>query len=139
MSSRTARQLAVGASWLVLAAVVVACSPVEGGPPDMADVEDHLGLTVGYLPEGCHPVGLDGDGRGTIVGAAFDCAEGTGLRIERFDAESNDEELSSSPAATSAGRVEWRDGRTRDVIRVSSDDLAIDLLMKVADSIEVRD
>jgi hypothetical protein len=105
----------------------------------MADVEDHLGLLVGYLPEGCHPVGLDGDGRGRIVGAVFDCAEDTGLRIERFDAESNDDELSSSPAETSPGRVEWRDGPTGDAIRVSSDDLTLDALMKVAGSIEVRD
>lgn len=105
----------------------------------MADVEEHLGLVVGYLPEGCHPMGLDGGGRGRIVGAVFECAEDTRLRIERFDAESNDEELSSAPAETSPGRVEWRDESTGDAIRVSSDDLGIDALMKVAGSIEVRD
>lgn len=104
----------------------------------MADVEEHLGLVVGYLPEECDPIGLDGDGRGRIVGAAFECAEDTGLRIERFDSESNDDELSSSPTETGTGRIEWRDESTGDAIRVASDDYAIDGLMQVAESIEVH-
>ena len=104
----------------------------------MADVEGHLDVSVGYLPDGCDPVGLDGDGRGTVVGAAFDCPDNTTLRIERFDATVNDDALSASPSETLPGRVEWRDGPTGGVIRVVSDALDVAVLLQVADSIEVR-
>lgn len=94
MSSGSTAQLLAGCSWLLLSAVGAACRPVEGGSPEIAKVENHLGLEVGYAPEGCDPIGLDGDGRGTIVGAAFDCGEATGSRIERIEAgESPDESL----------------------------------------------
>ena len=104
----------------------------------MADVAQHLGLDVGYVPEGCHPVGLGGDGRGRAFGAALECSGDATLRIERFDAESNDEELAATPSETRAGRVEWRDEGTGDVIRVVSDELDVDALLRVADSIQVR-
>lgn len=105
----------------------------------MDDVEAHLELIVRYLPAGCDPAGLDGDGRGTIVGSGFECPDGTTLRIERFDAEVNDEPLTASPSETRPGRVEWRDGPTGDVIRVASDDFGLDVLLRVAESIEVRE
>lgn len=103
------------------------------------DVEAHLELVIGYMPAGCDPAGLDGDGRGTIVGAGFECLDATTLRIQRFDAEVNDDLLSESPSETQDGRVEWRDGTTGDVIRVASDDVGLDVLMRVAQAIEVRD
>ena len=105
----------------------------------MADVEDHLDLVVGYMPDGCDPVGLDGDGRGRMVGAAFDCAEGSTLRVERFDSEFNNDPIPASPAENRPGRVEWRDGATGDVIRVVSDDLDAQVVLQVAESIDVRD
>ena len=105
----------------------------------MADVEGHLNLVIGYLPEGCDPVGLDGDARGRMVGAAFGCPEGSTLRIERFDSEFNDDPLPASPSATASGRVEWRNEQTGDVIRVGSDDLDVDALLRVAGSIEIGD
>lgn len=105
----------------------------------MGGVEGHLGLVIGYLPEGCGPVGLDGDGRGRMVGAAFECLEDSALRMERFDSEFNSDPLPASPSETGAGRVEWRDGQTGDVIRVASDDLDIDVVLRVAESIEVLD
>ncbi|HZD22695.1 MAG TPA: hypothetical protein VE569_04745 [Acidimicrobiia bacterium] len=105
----------------------------------MADVEGHLDLVVGYLPEDCDPVGLDGDGRGRMVGAAFDCGEDTSMRVERFDSEFNDDPLPASPSESVPGRIEWRDESTRDVIRVVSADLDDDFLLRIAESIEVRD
>jgi hypothetical protein len=137
MSSGTLRHSIV-LSLLLAAVLIAACGPVKAGPPNMADVEEHLTLTVGYVPEGCEPVGLDGDGRGKAFGAAFDCPEGATLRIERFDASSNDAALSASPSETDPGRVEWRDEPTGDVIRVASDDLDIGVLLQVAESIEVH-
>lgn len=104
----------------------------------MADAEQHLGLIVGFVPQGCDPVGLGGDGRGSMVGAAWECPQAVTLRIERFDAESNDDEVPGTPSETSAGRVEWRDGPSGDVIRVVSEELDVDVLLQVADSIEVR-
>lgn len=121
------------------ALALAACSPVEGGPPDLAAVESYLHLEIGYVPEGCDPVGLDGDGRGRMVGAAFDCPEGATVRVERFDFEFNDDVLSASPSETGPGRVEWRDELTDDVIRVVSADLDVEMLMRVALLIEVRD
>lgn len=123
----------------VLALVLAACSPVEGGPPDLAAVESHLRLGIGYVPEGCDPVGLDGDGRGGMMGAAFECPEGTTLRLERFDSASIDGVLPTSPSEAGAGHVEWRDEATGDVIRVASDVLDNELLLRVGGSIEVRD
>ena len=105
----------------------------------MADVSAHLDLAIGYIPAGCEPAGLYGDGRGTIVGAGFDCPDAMTVRIERFDAELDDDPLTGSPSQTKSGRVEWRDGPTGDVIRVASDDLDIDVLQRVAEYIEVRD
>jgi hypothetical protein len=105
----------------------------------MADVEEHLDLAIGYVPERCEPIGLDGDGRGTIVGAGFDCPEGVTLRVQRFDAEVNEDPLPATPSDTGAGRIEWRDESTGDVIRVASDDLDPGVLLRVAESIEVRD
>lgn len=134
----TGRSLALGAG-VVLVLIVGACSPVEGGPPDLAAVESHLRLGVGFVPEGCDPIGLDGDGRGRMVGAAFDCPEGAAARVERFDSEFTDDVLPASPVETVAGRVEWRDGSTGDVIRLVSDDLDVEVLMRVALAIEVRD
>ena len=125
---------------LVVAVLLAACDvPVEPGPSDMADVDAHLDLTVAYMPTGCAPAGLGGDGRGTIVGAGFECPDGTTLRIQRFDRDVNDDPLPATPAETSAGRVEWRDGSTGDAIRVASDDLDVEVLLRVAESIEVRD
>lgn len=122
---------------VVFALAVAACSPVEGAPPDLAAVESHLDLLFGYIPEGCDPVGLDGDGRGRMVGAAFDCLGDTTLRVERFDAEFNNDPLPASPAETVTGRVEWRDHSTGDVIRVVSDDLDVEMLIRLAESIDV--
>lgn len=134
------RHLTVVISVLFLAVTVVACdTPVEGGPVDMDDVEAHLDMLVGYILPGCDPAGLDGDGRGTIVGAGFECPDGTTFRIERFDAAVNDEPLTASPAETQPGRIEWRDGSSGDVIRVASNDVDIDVLQRVAESVEVRD
>jgi hypothetical protein len=127
-------------SVVVLAAVLVACErPVEGGPPDMADVESHLNLAIGFIPEGCDPVGLDGDGRGRMMGAGFDCTGGATLRIERLDSALDDDELPTIPTETSEGRVEWRAQEGGDAIRVVSDDLDTDVLLLVAESIDVRD
>lgn len=124
---------------VALAMVLTGCGgPVQGGPPSMTDVEGHLNLTIGDVPGGCQPVGLDGNGRGTVVGTAFDCPDGTTFRIERFDADTNDDALSSSPSGTGQGRVEWRDAATGDVIRVVSDDVDIAVLLRVAESIEVH-
>lgn len=122
---------------VVLALVVAACSPVEGVPPDLEAVESHLDLSFGYVPEGCNPIGLDGDGRGKMVGAAFDCVEDSTLRVERFDGEFNDDPLPASPAETVPGRVEWRDESTGDVIRVVSDDLDVEMLIRFAESMDV--
>jgi len=97
----------------------------------------HLG--IGYVPEGCDPVGLEGDGRGRMFAAGFDCPEDLTLRVERFDSGSNDDVLPASPSETGPGRVEWRDESTDDVIRVVSDDLDVEMLIQVAESIEVRD
>ncbi len=105
----------------------------------MADVETHLGLTLGYLPTSCEPIGLDGDGRGTIVGAGFECQGAATLRIQRFDSDVNDDPLSAVPTETGPGRLEWRDGSTGDVIRVVSDGFDTDVLVRVAESIEVSD
>lgn len=105
----------------------------------MADVESHLDLAMGSMPEGCDPVGLDGNGRGTMVGAAFDCPRGATLRIERFGSEFNDDPLPALPTETGTGRVEWRDDQTGDVIRIVSPDLDSDALLTVAESIEVLD
>lgn len=104
----------------------------------MADVEGYLELTAGYLPDGCEPVGLEGDGRGTMVGAGFECAEGATVRIQRFDQELNDDLLPTSPSETGAGYIEWRDESTGDVIRVVSEDLDAGVLLRVAESIEVH-
>lgn len=104
----------------------------------MADIEGHLNLSLGYVPDGCDPVGLDGDGRGRVVGAGFDCPADTTLRIVHFDAESNGDALLALPSETSPGRVEWRDGSTGDVIRVVSDGLDVAVLLRVANSIQVR-
>jgi len=139
MNRWACRHAVLGAASFVLAVVLAACGgPVKAGPPNMADVEGHLNVSVGYLPDGCDPVGLDGDGRGTVMGAAFDCPEDTTLRIERFDAGVNDDALSASPSETNPGRVEWRDGSTGDVIRVVSDDIDVAALLRVAGSIGVR-
>jgi hypothetical protein len=128
----------VGAATVVLAVCVAACSPVEGGSLDVADVEKHLDLVIGFLPEGCEPVGLGGDGRGRMVDAALYCPDAATLRIERLESESNGQELPTSPSESSPGRVEWRDESTGDVVRIASSDLEVDLLMRVAESIEVR-
>lgn len=126
-------------SGLLLAATVFACvGPVEIDQLGIVDVEAHLDATIGYVPAGCDPVGLDGDGRGTIVGSGFECPDGTSLRIERFDAGVNDDPLTSAPSETRVGRVEWRDGPTGDVIRVVSDDFDPEVLLQVAESIEIR-
>lgn len=124
--------------WAVLASALVACSPVEGAPPGLAAVESHLHLGIGYIPEGCNPIGLDGDGRGRMVGAAFDCIEDSTLRVERFDGDFNDDPLPLSPSETVPGRVEWRNPSTGDVIRVVSDDLDVEVLIRVAKSIDVE-
>lgn len=122
--------------WTLLAALV-GCVPVRGGPPDMSDVEAHLGLVVGHVPAGCDPVGLSGDGRGTMVGAGFECPDGTSFRIERFGAAVvEDEELTPQPSETAPDRVGWRDEVTGDEIRVASDDLEIDALLVIAEAIE---
>ena len=117
-------------------ASIAACRPIEGESPGIADVEQHLNLDVAYLPEGCAAVGLDGDGRRSIVGAAFACPDRATLRIERFDTESNDDELPRKPSTTTPGRVAWRDASTNDVISVLSDDVNRDVLIRVAESIE---
>jgi hypothetical protein len=104
MRNGRAHRFPVGMPCVLLSATLAVCGPVEGDPPDLADVEDHLGLVVDCLPEGRDPIGLGGDGRGRILGAGFDCGEGTGLRIERFDADSIDAQVSSSPAETAPGR-----------------------------------
>lgn len=122
---------------LLILMTISACSPIETGPPGMVDVEAHLDLFVPYVPEGCDPVGLDGDGRGSVVGAAFDCTGGTTLRVERFDSTVNEDPVPGSPAETSPGRVEWREGSTGDVIRVVSDGFDVGVLLRVAESIEV--
>lgn len=124
---------------LLFVAVLVGCGPVEGEPPDMADVEAHLDVVVGFVPVGCDPLGLDGDGRGKMFGAGFDCPDASMLRIERFDAEVGDEPLPDSPSVASPGRVEWRDAPTGDVIRVVSNDLDLQVLLRVGESIEVHD
>lgn len=121
-----------------LLASATGCRPMEGESPDLADVEQHLSLVVSFLPEGCDAAGLDGDGRGAIVGAAFDCPNRATLRIERFDSGSNDDELQPTPSIMAPGRVAWRDASTNDVVHVRSDDLNVDALMRVAESIEVR-
>ena len=140
MKGWACRRSILGAVSLLVGVVLVACGgPVKGGPPSITDVEGHLDVSVGYMPDGCDPVGLDGDGRGTVMGAAFDCPEDATLRIERFNAGGNDDALSASPSETSPGRVEWRDGSTSDVIRVVSDDLDVAVLLQVAKSIEVHD
>lgn len=131
---RTGRSLA--RVWAVLALAVAACSPVEGAPPDLAAVESHMHLGIGYIPEGCDPNGLDGDGRGRMVGAAFNCVGDSTLRVERFDGEFNDDPVPSSPSETVPGRVEWRNPSTGDVIRVVSDDLDVEMLIRVAESID---
>jgi hypothetical protein len=128
-----------GALSLALAGLLVACVPVDAGPPDIDDVEAHLRVQVTDLPEACVPVGLSGDGRGRFEAAGFDCGDGATLRIERFDGEFLTESVPSVPSETSPGRVEWRDDRTGDVIRVLSDELEIEALVGIAQSIDVRD
>lgn len=59
--------------------------------------------------------------------------------IERFDDEPDDDPVPDSPAESAPGRVEWRDPATGDVIRVSSDDLPPDVLLKTAEAIEIRE
>lgn len=103
----------------------------------MGDVESHLDLQIGYLPDGCEPVGLDGDGRGTIVGAAFTCPEAIGLRIEHL-AEEVAGDAPATPSLVAPGRVEWRDEPSGDVIRVVSEQSEIESLLRVARSIEIR-
>ena len=124
---------------VVLALFLAACSPAEGGPPDLADVEEYLDLLVPYLPNGCDPVGLDGDGRGRMVGVAFECPEGATVRIERFDSESNVDDLPGVPTVTRPGWVQWRDPSTGDVVRVVSDELEDEVLMRIAVSSELRE
>lgn len=105
----------------------------------MHDVQAHLRLAVGGLPDGCSPQGLEGDGSGRMVGATFLCPADTALRIQRFDSAFDDRQLPASPTQMTAGRLEWRDQATGDVIRVAGDGLAADLLWPVAASIEVHD
>jgi hypothetical protein len=105
----------------------------------MDDVTAHLDVAIGYVPAGCDPAGLDGDGRGTIVGAGFECVDGTTLHIERFDADVDDDPLSDTPSETISGRIEWRDSTTGDVIRVTSADIDVEVLVRIAESIEVRE
>lgn len=127
-------------SVMLLAVTVVACdTPVQGGPVDMDDVSAHLELVIGYIPPGCDPAGLDGDGRGTIVGAGFECPDGTAFRVQRFDVTVNDEALTGSPSETQPGWIEWRDDGSGDVIRIASNDVDIDVLERVAESIEIGD
>ena len=126
-------------SSLALVVALAACVPVEGGPPDIEDVEAHLHIQIGGVPEGCVPVGLDGDGRGRVEGAAFDCGDGATLRIERLDPEVVPGSPSTVPTETDSGRVEWSDGRTGDVIRVVSDQLGSEILFGIAESIGVGD
>lgn len=119
---------------------VVACdTPADIGPVDMDDVTAHLDVVIGYIPAGCDPAGLDGDGRGTIVGAGFECVDGTAMHIERFDAQVDDDPLSDTPSETTSGRIEWRDSATGDVIRVTSADIDVEVLVRIAESIEVRE
>lgn len=122
-----------------LALLLAACSPVKGGPPDLTAVEEHLDLVVRYLPNGCEPIGLGGDGREKMVGAGMECADTSMFRIERFDSESNLDDLPRVPSVTRPGWVEWRDPSTGDVVRVISDELDVDVLMRIAESIEFRD
>lgn len=129
----------VWAACCLVATALVACRPKETGPPGIADVENHLGLVVGYLPEDCEPVGLDGDGRGKMFGAAFDCSDGATLRIERFASGSLEGEFPSSPTESSPSSVDWSDPSTGDLIRVRSDEMASDILMRVAKSIRIED
>ena len=133
---RTGRSLAVAAAFTL---VLAACSPVEGGPPDLAGVEEHLDLVVRYLPNGCEPVGLGGDGRGKMVEAWMECPNNAMFRIERFDSESNLDDLPRVPSVTRPGWVEWRDPSTGCVVRIISDELDVDVLMRIAESIEFRD
>jgi hypothetical protein len=134
---RSCRLVAAAGCSIILAAVT-ACSPAPGGPPNINDVEAYLGLALGHLPDGCTPEGLDGDGRGRVLGATFMCPAGTELRIQRFDSTFDGRELPASPSQTAPNRFEWRDQATDDVIRVVSDDLAVDVLRPIADAIEVH-
>lgn len=102
----------------------------------MSEVEAHLDLGIGYLPEGCEPVGLDGDGRGSVMGAAFTCPGDAALRVEHLRAEVAPD-APAVPSELRPGWIEWRDDATGDVIRVVSADIGLDLLMRVALSIEV--
>lgn len=104
----------------------------------MSEVEGHLGLVVGFLPEGCTPVGLDGDGRGRVFGAAFVCLEGAALRVERLDSALGDDGLPAAPTDTGDGSIEWRHSEGGDVIRIVSDELDVGVLMQVAESIQVH-
>lgn len=61
MPRRRIRGSLVAPATCVILASVSACRRVEGGPPDSADVEEHLDLAVGYIPEGCDPVALGGE------------------------------------------------------------------------------
>lgn len=139
MGSRTLRLLLVTAWSFLVVLVLAGCVPVEPGPPDLSEVEAHLGLIVGYVPEGCDPVGLDGDGRGTYFGAAFACPEDATLRIERLASERVEGQLPALPEESVPGRVEWRDPSTGDEIRVRSDEFATDVLLSVARAISLPD
>jgi hypothetical protein len=118
--------------------VVAACEPVESGSPNMAGVQAHLGFDVGMVPEGCEPLGLSGDGRGTMVGATFECDLGT-ILIERFDSSIREDDVPAVPAESGSSEIEWRDGATRDVIRLRSDGVPIEVLFDIADSIHILD
>ena len=123
---------------VLLAVALSACGPVEGGQPGMSDVETHLDFELGYLPEDCDPFGLYGDGRGTMTGVTFECADGDTLQIERFDQDIRDDELPGAPAESKPGEVEWRDLSTGDVVSVRSGDMPGETLMRVAGSIQLR-
>lgn len=139
MGTRPLGLLLVAAWGFLVVLVLTGCVPVEPGPPDLSEVEAHLGLIVGYVPEGCDPVGLDGDGRGKMFGAAFECPGDETLRIERLASETVEGQLPPLPEESGPGRVEWRDQSTGDVIRVRSDQFAADVLSSVAQAISLPD
>ena len=125
-----------------LMTIVLAACPAPSGrivALTLDDVERHLDLRLGTVPEDCQPQGLFGDGRGKMVGATFDCSGAVVLIVERFDGRERDAPLPGSPAASSAnrGRIEWRDGASGDVVVVRSNEADPTMLLDVARSIDV--
>lgn len=136
MTSDDATRRVRRTSLAILLVIAAACEPVDSGPPDMAGVQAHLGLTIGTIPEDCDPLGLSGDGRGTMVGATFECGRGT-ILIERFDSTLREDDVPAVPSESGPSEIEWRDDATGDVVRLRSDGIPVEELFDVAGQIRL--